>query len=198
MKPEIPTMMNQATFLDMLRFASSAAALKDIRYYLNGVLIELRAASLTMVGTDGSRIAVIESVVGLPAVNEADIIVSAADIKMLLGAVKREDLPGLQIDSNEGTLHLKDRSGRDWPLKGIEGKYPDWRRITPISEKVPTATIGLSADALSDVGKACAKLQGKKFSGVQLDLRGPSTIATFSPIGHGYAEAYISLSPYKL
>lgn len=197
MKAETLAMINQATFLDMLRFASSAAALKDIRYYLNGVLIELRATSLTMVGTDGHRIAVIESVVDLPAINGAGIIVSAVDIKMLLGAVKREDFLGLQIDSNEGVLHLKDRSGRDWLLKGIEGKYPDWRRIAPSGENVPTASIGLNAEYLSDAGKACAKLLGKKFSGVQLDLRGPSAIATFTPIGHAYQQAYISISPLR-
>ena len=53
--------MKAANFIPALQFASHAMAVKDVRYFLNGVMIEVSSyGSLRLVCTDGHRMAVID------------------------------------------------------------------------------------------------------------------------------------------
>lgn len=53
-------MIDAPLFCKILKFVAHAAGKKDVRYYLNGVRLEVTGDALTMCGTDGSRIAIAE------------------------------------------------------------------------------------------------------------------------------------------
>lgn len=190
-------MFEQAKFLDALRFAASCSAVKDIRYYLNGVLFEVRPDRLTLVATDDHRIAVIEQAVETGGLN-TDLIISGIDVKLLLTAIKRETLPGLSLKVVDSALIVTDRAGRDWPLIPVEGKFPDWRRIAPKPELEATKVVGLNAKYLAAAATACEKISSKKIAIVKIELRGGSSIVKFEPEHHGYTEAYIAVMPSRL
>ncbi len=190
-------MFNQKQFIDALKFVSSAAALKDVRYYLNGVLFEVRPNRLTLASTDGHRMAVVEIAAETGGRN-GDVIVPISDVKLLLTAVKREDLPGLAVSLSGEGLTIEDRSGRNWPVKGIEGKFPDWRRVAPSGEAVATTSIGLNAKYLAEAGAACAKLSSDRYAACVVELRGASSIISISPAVHLYERAFIAIMPSRV
>lgn len=105
-----------------LRAVILAASKNDIRYYLNGALIEVKSGVVTLVATNGHMMHVYkqaETVEG----EDVRIIVELADINLML-----KSKPGKQVQ-------LKfDRSGTSISIGKIIGeqiaaKYPDWRHI---------------------------------------------------------------------
>ena len=50
-------MINTQLFCKALKFAAHAASKKDVRFYLVGVRVEWVGDELTLVGTDGNRLA---------------------------------------------------------------------------------------------------------------------------------------------
>ena len=66
--------IQQATFRDMLRKVSYAASQDDTRRTLKGVLLSFKDSKLTMVATDGRRLALVEQEIEFPKDAEKDII----------------------------------------------------------------------------------------------------------------------------
>ena len=99
--------------------AFECSADKDIRPYLNGVLIEVRNGGAFVVGCDGTIICVIKQHAG--AVPDFSVIVPNDVIK--------------RINKKSDTIELTYEEDKDrWTIDGIrfaplEGRYPDWRRV---------------------------------------------------------------------
>jgi len=123
----------QDAFKSALSIASKSAAVKDVRYYLNGICLESDGKRLHMIATDGHRATVID-------MGECD-----ATFSLLISTAAVQQLVKLL---NTGTVDMEIYGekiafvGDDWNLttKPIAGKFPDWRRV------VPTMTGGASAD----------------------------------------------------
>lgn len=134
-------MIDTQLFCKALKFAAHAAAKKDIRYYLKGVRIEWEGDTLRMIGTDGSRLARIEM-----RTSEASAVPIAAtigndDVKRVLSTIgKDKGQVALFIEvSADPAQRAKVRitaGGVTLDLMGVEGIYPQWRRILPASGRV--------------------------------------------------------------
>lgn len=116
-------MLNLTISAPMLRAVSLAAPSKDIRYYLNGVLVQARKGRILLVATDGHRIHV-----GLGGVTEQpdfDVIVPIDAVRVVTRAAgKKAETVRLSINSEDGVLN-------DLNFRPVDGRYPDWRRVIP-------------------------------------------------------------------
>ena len=116
--------------LDYLRGANTLAATGDVRYYLNGVLIEKRGADVFYVATDGCVLGVFHQALdpGDDGEEDFEIIVPADTARQcqcstppILGVLGR----GPSSCTIDGA-----RAGR-LSFTPIQGRFPDWRRVIP-------------------------------------------------------------------
>lgn len=151
-----------------------AAAQQDVRYYLNGMLIEQAKDGLYLVATDGHRMHAmrVRQDTALPV--GAQVVVpndAIAKIKpnrhMATLAVELAD------DLRSGTLaYFGDR----FTWAAGDGRYPDWRRVLPREATSDGVGASLNPDYLADVAKAAVLLGSKKgpAAAPQLAFAGPN------------------------
>jgi DNA polymerase III sliding clamp (beta) subunit (PCNA family) len=211
--------MKQSTFVAALKFAMHAAAQKDIRYYLNGVLFEFVPTGLIMVGTDGHRMAYVEiadDIIKSAPYAEGQhkgiqFIVETTDIKLLFSAMPAKSTGFCDIRFSEGddnavpaiepVLTVIAGDGRAIVCRTIKGHYPDWRRVCKSGAR-PTATetIGFNADYMAAASKACGAFDSSKYAGVTMTLHGASESMLLKPgaLPVGVVEAAVIVMPTRI
>ena len=124
--------MRQKDLRDGLRKTSYAISTDETRYVLNGVLFSFKENKLTLVATDGRRLAMLDIELEFPRSHETDIIVPTkavtelqrlltddGDVKVSMGAGQ------IAFDLNKTLL----------VSKLIEGNYPNYRQVIPSEAK---------------------------------------------------------------
>jgi len=120
--------MDQQILRDCLRKTSYAISTDDTRYVLNGILFSFKNNTLTMVATDGRRLAMVEQELEFPQSQEVDIIVptkAVNELARLLGDTGQVAIrvTGSQIGFDLGESLLIS--------KLIDGNYPNYRQVIP-------------------------------------------------------------------
>lgn len=140
-------------------------AQQDVRYYLNGLLIETDGKSLRAVATDGHRLAICESVLTQAATNAQQVIVprkGVLELQRLLGGDGDLDLA---IGSN----HIRAQIGDvRFTSKLIDGRFPEYGRVIPAS---PSRIIEGDRELLRQALQRTAILSNEKYRGVRLTLK---------------------------
>lgn len=141
--------------VNMLAAVALASGVKDIRYYLNGVLLEVRAGRAWLAATDGERMHVGQ--LSDTAHPDSCVIIPIDTVKSLVKAHKAHDVLSVQISGS------KSFKVNDFEYIGVDGVFPDWRRAIPkLNEDDSLPDFGFFDPALfQDVGRA-AKLLGVK------------------------------------
>lgn len=128
-------MLETKLFCEGLKFAAHAAAKKDLRFYLLGVRIEWEGNSLHMVGTDGSRCAVLR-LLAEEAPAPCAVVIGNDDIKRVLSAFGKDKgtiqllvEPGDKVDTPPRWVLTA--GGTSLTGVGLKGTYPNWRRFAP-------------------------------------------------------------------
>jgi len=120
--------INQGVFKEMLRKSAYAVSTDETRYVLNGVLLSFKNCKLTMVATDGRRLALVEFEVEFPKEAEGDLILPSKAVNEVLRSLKDEG--ELKIYSKENQIVFE----FDNILicsKLIEGTYPNYKQVIP-------------------------------------------------------------------
>lgn len=120
--------LNQGTFREMLRKTCYAASTDETRHVLNGILLSFKDEKLTMVATDGRRLALIEQEVDFPKEAERDVILPTKAVSELVHTLGSDgDLKVFagdnQIAFEFGEIFVSS--------KLIEGTYPNFRQVIP-------------------------------------------------------------------
>lgn len=140
-KEEKKLVLPQEKLRGMLRKTSFAISTDESRYVLNGILMSLKEHKLTMVATDGRRLALADEEVDISEKSQGDFIVPAKavnELNRLLG-----DKGDLEVvySENQAAFNLKDDKGFNTLLitKLIEGNYPNYRQVIPneTKERIP-------------------------------------------------------------
>src|SRR5215475_12821821 len=120
--------IRQKDLRDGLRKTSYAISTDETRYVLNGLLFSMKENKLTLVATDGRRLAMVDIELEIPRSQEADIIVptkAVTEVQRLLtdeGDVKVSVSSGqIAFDLNKTLL----------VSKLIEGNYPNYKQVIP-------------------------------------------------------------------
>lgn len=120
--------MEQAAFKDMLKKTGYAVSIDESRQILRGILLSFKDQKLTMVATDGRRLALVEHEIEIPGEAQTDIIVPAKAVNELVKILGDEGSLKIQILPN---LAAFDMGAARLVTKLIEGNYPNYRQVIP-------------------------------------------------------------------
>lgn len=159
----------QKALKDLLMLVQYGMAQQDIRYYLNGLLLVVEADQLTVVATDGHRLAYAST--SIPqTVDRAEVIIprkAVIELIKLLGDV--EDPVEVQLLPNQVRFAF---SGIEVISKVVDGKFPDYNRVIPTNYK---KHFKLGRQVLQQALQRAAILSNEKFRGVRWVLT-PDTL----------------------
>ena len=154
----------QKTLRDLINQVHFAMAVHDIRYYLNGILFVAEGKALTLVATDGHRLALAAATLESE-VPKQEVILPRKTVLELQRLLKDEDTPiEMRFAGNQAKFAF---SGMEFVTKLVEGKFPDYNRVIPKGHK-NKVTLG-RAPLLACLQRA-AILTSEKFKGVRLNL----------------------------
>jgi DNA polymerase-3 subunit beta len=141
-----------------------AMAVHDIRYYLNGILFVAEGSSLTLVATDGHRLALAQAQLET-SIPKQEVILPRKTVLELQRLLADDDAPiEMRFAGNQAKFVF---AGMEFVTKLVEGKFPDYNRVIPKSHK-NHVTLG-RAPLLASLQRA-AILTSEKFKGVRLNL----------------------------
>ena len=164
----------QKTLKDLLNQVSFAMAVHDIRYYLNGILFVAEGKQLSIVATDGHRLAFSSATLDIEVPKQEVILPRKTVIEMQrLLSDKAEGLISMQFANNQAKFSFE---GMEFVSKLVEGKFPDYNRVIPKNHK-NSVTLG-RAPLLASLQRT-AILTSEKFKGVRLNIE-PGTLRVAS------------------
>lgn len=142
--PPLPTFAEERTLVlpqdkvrVMLRRTSYAASMDEARYVLNGIFFSIKEHKMTLVATDGRRLALAEEDVEVPAENQAEFIVPSKAINELNRLLQPGGDMEICSKGNQAAFRMKDLKGFSTLLitKLVEGNYPNYRQVIPTETK---------------------------------------------------------------
>jgi DNA polymerase-3 subunit beta len=154
----------QKTLKLLINQVHFAMAVHDIRYYLNGILFVAEGKSLTLVATDGHRLALAQATLDVE-IPKQEVILPRKTVLELQRLLKDEDTPiEMRFAGNQAKFGF---SGMEFVTKLVEGKFPDYNRVIPKNHK-NSVTLGRAA-LLASLQRA-AILTSEKFKGVRVNI----------------------------
>ena len=124
--------LTQGAFRDMLKRTSYAMSQDESRYVLNGVLLSFKENKLTVVATDGRRLALVEQELEFPVSNESEVILPTKAVNELQRVLGGDEPLTVYLSENQIVFDL----GKIVVLsKLIDGKYPNYRQVIPAEAK---------------------------------------------------------------
>lgn len=124
--------INQGVLKKMLGLTSFVVSFDETRYVLNGILFKIEKNNLTLVATDGKRLALAEKKLQHEYDKTINIIIPIKTIQELSRNLKDDGELSLTLGDNQILFDLGDIVIIS---RLIEGEFPDWRQvIPPVSE----------------------------------------------------------------
>lgn len=152
-------------------------AQQDVRYYLNGLLIELGPKKIRAVATDGHRLSLAEYDVSSSFEKEKQIIIPRKGVHEMTRFLDNSDE---MVEIQIGTNHLRTKvNGITFTTKLIDGRFPDYNRVIPQNQ---TKQVLAKRDILRETLNRVAILSNEKYRGVRFGLSdGLLTITAHNP-----------------
>lgn len=156
--------ISQIEFKRLLKQVEFAMAQQDIRYYLNGLLLEVNENKLNLVGTDGHRLSFTSATLN-QSYEKADVILPRKTIIELIKLLEDNDeevaieIAKGQVNFGFGEISLIS--------KVIDGKFPDYHRVIP-KEHGNTFTVN-RIEVLTAMQRASI-LSNEKYRGIRMVL----------------------------
>lgn len=154
----------QKTLKSLINQVHFAMAVHDIRYYLNGILFVAEGKNLTLVATDGHRLALAQATLDVE-IPKQEVILPRKTVLELQRLLKDEDTDiEMRFAGNQAKFVF---SGMEFVSKLVEGKFPDYNRVIPKAHK--NAVVLGRAPLLASLQRA-AILTSEKFKGVRINI----------------------------
>ena len=117
----------------MLRKTAYAVSTDETRYVLNGIFMSLKDHKITMVATDGRRLALTDEEVDITADSQAEFIVPTKAINELTRLLQPKGEVELKFSENQALFNLKGENGYSVVVitKLVEGNYPNYKQVIP-------------------------------------------------------------------
>jgi DNA polymerase-3 subunit beta len=154
----------QKTLKDLLGQVAFAMAVHDIRYYLNGILFVAEGKQLSLVSTDGHRLAFASATLDVEVPKQEVILPRKTVLEMQRLLSDADGAIEMQFANNQARFTF---GGMEFVTKLVEGKFPDYNRVIPKNHK---NEITLGRQALLSSLQRTAILTSEKFKGVRLNL----------------------------
>ena len=154
----------QRELKDLLKQVEFAMAQQDIRYYLNGLLFEISANKLNIVGTDGHRLSFTSTELK-QSYEKQDVILPRKTVVELIKLLDDTDevvqieLASNQVNFSFGNLKLIS--------KVIDGKFPDYNRVIPVGHQ---NTFSIERLTVLLAMQRASILSNEKYRGIRMVL----------------------------
>ncbi len=127
----------QETVRSMMRKTSFAISTDEARYVLNGIFFSLKDHKMTMVATDGRRLALVDEEVDVLEQSQGEFIIPAKAVNELNRLLQEKGEVEMKYSENQAAFTLKDEKGFSVLIitKLIEGNYPNYRQVIPSETK---------------------------------------------------------------
>ena len=163
----------QKVLKELLNQVSFAMAVHDIRYYLNGILFVAEGKQLSLVATDGHRLAFSSATLDVEVPKQEVILPRKTVLEMQRLLSDKEGAIEMQFAGNQAKFSFE---GMEFVTKLVEGKFPDYNRVIPKNHK---NIITLGREPLLKSLQRTAILTSEKFKGVRLNIE-PGTLRVAS------------------
>ncbi len=163
----------QKVLKELLNQVSFAMAVHDIRYYLNGILFVAEGKQLSLVATDGHRLAFSSAILDVEVPKQEVILPRKTVLEMQRLLSDKEGAIEMQFAGNQAKFSF---DGMEFVTKLVEGKFPDYNRVIPKNHK---NIITLGRVSLLASLQRTAILTSEKFKGVRLNIE-PGTLRVAS------------------
>lgn len=157
--------VGEASLKELIERTAFAMAQQDVRYYLNGLLFDLRDKALRCVATDGHRLALCEAVLEDTVQTKRQIIVprkGVLELQRLLEGGDRE----LELEMGRSHIRVK-RDDVTFTSKLIDGRFPDYEAVIPIGAD---REVKVDREAFRASLQRAAILSNEKYRGVRIEV----------------------------
>lgn len=122
--------LGASVFREMLRKTSYAASEDESRHIITGILLSFRDGKVTVVGTDGRRLALVEQELEFPPELETDIVLPAKSVSEIMRIIKDDGAIKIFAGAKMAVFQYGDTT---IATKLIEGTFPNYRQVIPQS-----------------------------------------------------------------
>jgi DNA polymerase III subunit beta len=166
----------QARLRRLIEKTQFSMANQDVRYYLNGMLLEVAGPIVRSVATDGHRLALCELTIDGADSTPQQVIVPRKGVLELQRLIGDDGECSLEIGTNHLRVAL---GGIRLTSKLIDGRFPDYERVIPRESEAPMMADRVQlADGLNRI----RILANEKYKGVRVELKpGSVTVQAHNP-----------------
>jgi DNA polymerase-3 subunit beta len=155
----------EAGLKELIERTAFAMAQQDVRYYLNGLLFDLREQTLRCVATDGHRLALCETGLDQAVGTKRQIIVPRKGVTELQRLLEGGDR-ALELELGRSHVRVK-RDDVTFTSKLIDGRFPDYEAVIPIGAE---KEVKLDREVLRAALQRAAILSNEKYRGVRVEI----------------------------
>jgi len=158
--------ISSAALQRLLNKTAFCMASQDVRYYLNGLLVEYKGGEVNAVATDGHRLALATSPLDKtsPIDGERQILPRKAVLE--LSKILRQENEDIKITFGNSSLSIQDKN-LDFSTKLIDGKFPDYEKVLPSGDP---NSLEVSKESLQSALSRASVLSNEKYRGVRFAL----------------------------
>lgn len=166
--------LEQAELAGMLGNVAYAQSTDETRYILNGVYFNFKDGKLSLVATDGRRLALVAKEMPVPAASAGAIILPAKTVSELLRLLGKGDQLKIAFNDRRAAFQIdtnKDNSGLTDAIylfsKVVEGNYPNYQQVIP---KETHQRIALERELFLQCVHRAALVTSEKSNSVKIKL----------------------------
>ena len=161
---QVPLILESNVLKRILSKTSFSMASQDVRYYLNGMLLEINGNKINGVATDGHRLAYSSAATDNSEAGMRNILPRKAVLELAKLLSAGEDTINLLIGPSYVVIRTENLS---FSSKLIDGKYPDYDKVFPTGEPLP---LEISKELLQSALSRASVLSNEKYRGVRFQL----------------------------
>ncbi len=158
--------LTQSRLSHLLQKVSFSMAVQDVRYYLNGILLEQEGDELRLVATDGHRLAFCGQKMEGQTTEEKQQIIIPRKAVQELGRLLQDSEEPLSLSWNEN--HLRAEIGQTVLVtKLIDGAFPEYERVIP---KQGEYILAVENELFRQSVNRVSILSNEKYRGIRLSM----------------------------
>lgn len=175
--------ITQSELSTLLHRTAFAMAQQDVRYYLNGMLMEISDNNVRVVATDGHRLALNQLLINTNSSHRLQVIIPYKAVMELMRLLKdSEKLLTVDVGHHHIRICCDDFI---FTSKLVEGRFPEYQRVIP---KMGDKSITIERDILKQALQRTAILCHDKVRGVRLELQNNNLKLSANNPEHDAAE----------
>lgn len=167
--PRQTVTISQTDLRRLIEKTQFSMAQQDVRYYLNGLLVEMDGKTVRAVATDGHRLAMAQIETNRESGTPVQVIIPRKAVLELQRLATSDGDVEIAIGANHVRIQF---GGIRFTSKLIDGRFPDYGRVIPAN---PNKIVELDRESLRSALNRAAILSNEKFRGIRVILR-PNTL----------------------